>query len=182
MAHREEHPQKLKIWDPIVRILHWTLAIAFMTAWVSSGQWQTLHEWAGYTVGVAIVLRIIWGIIGTRHARFINFTYSPKEIFQHLRNMRHGHERHYDGHNPAGSAMVFLLLGGLGLQAILGWLLTTHTFQENTLIETVHPILGNALLIAAILHVVGVTISSKLTKQNLAKAMLTGKKTKKRQE
>ncbi|WP_281256341.1 cytochrome b/b6 domain-containing protein [Chromohalobacter canadensis] len=100
-------------------------------------------------------------------------------MLQHLRNMRHGHERHYDGHNPAGSAMVFLLLGGLGLQAILGWLLTTHTFHENALIETVHPILGNALLIAAILHVIGVIISSKLTKQNLAKAMITGQKTKK---
>lgn len=148
--------------------------------WLSSGQWQTLHEWAGYTVGVVVVLRTIWGVIGTRYARFINFTYLPKEILQHLRNMRHGHERHYDGHNPAGSAMVFLLLGGLGLQAILGWLLTTHTFHENALIEIIHPILGNALLIAAILHIIGVIISSKLTTQNLTKAMFTGQK--KRQE
>lgn len=176
--HKEEHSQTLKVWDPVVRILHWALIIAFMTAWVSSGQWQTLHEWAGYTVGIIVVLRILWGIIGTRHARFVNFSYSPKEILQHLRNMRHGHERHYDGHNPAGSVMVFLLLGGLGLQAVLGWLLTTHTFHESALIETIHPVLGNTLLAAAILHILGVIISSKLTRQNLTKAMITGRKSK----
>ncbi|WP_280570476.1 cytochrome b/b6 domain-containing protein [Chromohalobacter sp. 296-RDG] len=179
MMHKEESPHKIKTWDPVVRILHWTLVIAFMTAWVSSGQWQTLHEWAGYTVGVIVALRVLWGLIGTRHARFVNFTYSRKEILKHLRDMRHGHERHYDGHNPAGSVMVFLLLGGLGLQAILGWLLTTHTFHESALIETIHPVLGNTLLAAAMLHILGVIISSKLTSQNLTKAMITSRKSKK---
>jgi len=115
-----------RVWDPFVRLAHWTLAVAFVVAYVSEDDPLTLHVWAGYVVGTIVLLRILWGLFGPRHARFIDFVYRPDKVVLYLRDLMMLRGRRYLGHSPAGGAMVFVLLillagvvwSGLGLYAI----------------------------------------------------------------
>ena len=76
--------QTLRVWDPLVRIFHWSLVLFFFTAYLSEDDFESLHVWAGYTVAGLVTFRIIWGLIGTRHARFSDFVYSPANVFRYL--------------------------------------------------------------------------------------------------
>ncbi len=119
----------VKVWDPIVRIGHWTLVIAFFTAYFTEDELLTQHTWAGYTVASIIFIRIIWGFIGGRYAKFSQFMYRPSIIIQYLKNLLTGKPQHYVGHNPAGGAMVVALLFSLMITAISGMKL--YAIEEN---------------------------------------------------
>jgi cytochrome b len=103
-------PQQVKVWDPLVRIFHWALVLAFFTAYLTEDEWLTLHVWAGYTVLGLIGFRILWGFIGPRHARFSDFVYAPSETLSYIKDLLRFRNRRYLGHNPAGSVMIFVLL------------------------------------------------------------------------
>ncbi|MEZ5502881.1 MAG: cytochrome b/b6 domain-containing protein, partial [Halioglobus sp.] len=98
------------VWDPIVRIGHWTLVIAFLTAYFTEDDLLTLHVWAGYVVGGIICFRLIWGLVGSRHARFSDFVRSPTVVWHYLRDLFAHRAKRYIGHNPAGGAMIVALL------------------------------------------------------------------------
>lgn len=104
----------IKVWDIAVRTFHWALVGFFAIAYVTGEiETETLHAWAGYAIIGLLVFRIVWGLIGTRHARFADFIYRPAEITAYLKSLFSGHPKRYLGHNPAGGAMVILLLLGL---------------------------------------------------------------------
>jgi cytochrome b len=103
----------LKVWDPIVRIGHWTLVIAFFTAYFTEDDFLTQHVWAGYVVGTIVCLRLLWGFVGTKHARFRDFVCSPAITLQYIRDLMTGDAKRFLGHNPAGGAMVLALLIGI---------------------------------------------------------------------
>ncbi len=116
-------PQRMvQVWDPLVRVFHWTLVIAFTVAYLSGEELLALHVWSGYAVGGLIVLRILWGFIGPQHARFSDFAFGPFASLRYLGDLVRGRSRRYVGHSPAGAAMVFallvmlVLLVGSGLQ------------------------------------------------------------------
>ena len=100
----------VKVWDPFVRLFHWGLATSFVIAWISADEWDTLHHWAGYAAGSLIALRLVWGLIGTRYARLTQFIKSPATTIGYIGDVIRGRERRYIGHNPAGAAMVMLLI------------------------------------------------------------------------
>ena len=100
----------LKVWDPIVRIGHWTLVIAFFTAYFTEDDFLTQHVWAGYVVGTIVCLRLLWGFVGTKHARFRDFVCSPAITLQYIRDLMTGEDKRFLGHNPAGGAMIVVLL------------------------------------------------------------------------
>jgi cytochrome b len=119
----------VSVWDPLVRIGHWTLVVAFFTAYFTEENFLTQHVWAGYIVGVVVLFRIVWGFIGSKHARFSNFIYSPAKVFAYLKNLLARKPQHYIGHNPAGGAMVIALLLSLAATTFTGMKL--YAVEEN---------------------------------------------------
>ena len=174
------------VWDPVVRIFHWTLVLSFLVALVTEDELMTPHVWAGYLITALLMLRIVWGFIGTAHARFRDFVYSPAVIRGYIRKMFSRSEPRYLGHNPAGGVMVTLLILSLLITVISGIALYGNTdlagpmagiFQGEysaDIFEVIHEFFANFTLFLVILHVGGVIWSSFVHRENLAKSMLTG--------
>lgn len=178
----------VKVWDPLVRLFHWSLVVAFSTAYISSEFSDDIHVIAGYTVTGLIVFRLLWGLIGTPYARFSQFVRSPKAVWHYLVALPAGKARRYLGHNPAGGAMIIALLIALSGTVILGMatLAADHqagplagswiaTIDEHTL-EEVHEFFANSTLLLVLLHLAGVLFSSLAHKENLVRSMFTGHK------
>jgi cytochrome b len=100
----------IPVWDPLVRLFHWSLALSFAIAWFSANAWDDLHIWAGYASGALILARVAWGVFGTPYARFSQFVRSPRSVLAYLKAIARGGEQRYVGHNPAGGAMVVALI------------------------------------------------------------------------
>ena len=164
------------VWDIATRVLHWSLVLAYCTSQLTAEEWDTLHEYAGYLVLGLVTFRVIWGIVGPRNARFSDFVKSPTEIKAHFANVLSGRHVAEPGHNPAGGAMVLVLLAWLALTGITGWLSITLTGSAAELIEKSHEFLGKYSVLLIALHVAGVVVMSLVERQDLAKSMIDGKK------
>lgn len=113
MAHHEA--ESTYVWDRFVRLFHWTVVAAFAVAYVAEDDLLEVHVWAGYVVAVLVLLRVAWGLLGTPHARFADFLYSPAVVAGYVRDLFLFRARRYLGHSPGGGAMVVLLLICLAL-------------------------------------------------------------------
>lgn len=208
----------IKVWDPLVRIGHWTLVTAFFVAYFTEEDLLTPHVWAGYTVAAVIVLRVLWGLVGTEFARFGNFVRGPGETLRYLADIARNRARRFIGHNPAGGAMIVAMLASLTVTTYSG--LEIYAIEENagplaaitevhepgspdlTLVsvaradddsdsdsdhdnghesaeefwEEVHEVSANLTLLLVGLHVLGVILASYSHRENLVKAMVTGRK------
>jgi len=166
--------RQILVWDVPTRLVHWLLALAFIGALVTadSERLRNLHIAAGYGCVALLLFRVVWGLIGTRHARFWSFLYGPREIFGYLRSIAAGSPRHYVGHNPVGGVAVLLLLG-LGLATgVSGW--ATLNEIGGDAFEDLHEGLAIFMLAVVCVHVVGVIASSVLHRENLILGMVTG--------
>ena len=105
--------ERVKVWDIGVRLFHWTLVVLFAVAYLSGDDEDMLHIYAGYGVIALLAFRILWGFVGTRHARFADFVYGPKATMGYARSLFSGKPIHYLGHNPLGGWMVIALLFSL---------------------------------------------------------------------
>ena len=110
----------VKVWDPFVRLFHWSLVAGVITQLATAEDWKSVHAKVGYIIAVILPVRIIWGIVGSPHARFADFVYPPADIFGYLKDLIKGRPKHYIGHNPAGGAMVCMLLFFLILTTLAG--------------------------------------------------------------
>lgn len=168
------------VWDPIVRICHWTLVGAFIVAFAThDSEWQRLtHVNAGYVAAIVIFIRIIWGILNTGYAKFVSFPFSLQQATRHLIKIFTGQSKPFVGHNPAGSLVIYLLLA-LGVFTVLsgylvyndGWLIDDPGYLQD-----LHFLAAWSWLGLIICHILGVITESVLHKDNLILAMLTGKK------
>lgn len=127
--NENNEPKSLKVWDPVVRIGHWLIVIGVLTAYFSGDEAQTIHVTAGYVVAGVVVFRILWGFVGTRHARFTDFVRGPAEVFNYLKSLFTGKAQKFTGHNPAGGAMVIALL--LSLLITTGSGMALLAVEEN---------------------------------------------------
>jgi cytochrome b len=165
-----------RVWDIFVRVFHWGLAASFVVAWATGDDWKALHLWAGYAAAALIAMRLVWGVIGTPHARFNDFVKSPLVVARYLKDVVTGREARYLGHNPAGGAMILALLATLIGVCVSGWLLTTDTFWGSEMMEDLHETLANLALVLVGLHIAGVVWASLRHHENLVRAMVTGQK------
>ena len=182
--------QRIRVWDPLVRLFHWLLAVCFLGAYVLEDDMLNLHVLAGSIVFGLIIFRLIWGFIGTEHSRFADFICSFKQIIQHLRDLVHLRPAQHTGHTPVGGVMIFLLLFGLLILTLSGvmlyamegaslpfaGLMTGIDLDTTILIEYVHGWAADLLVLFILFHVAGVLFESLLQKQNLVRAMITGYK------
>ena len=166
----------IRVWDPLVRIFHWTLVLSFVTAWLTAGWAEELHQLAGFYAAGATVLRIVWGVWGTPFARFSQFVRSPAIVVDYLRAMSEGHEERYIGHNPAGGAMVVTLMGMITAAVITGWMMTTDTYFGVAWVGILHSFVVHGLAMLVLVHISGVAIASFRHKENLLMAMFSGRK------
>ncbi len=166
----------LQVWDLPLRIFHWALAASVLIAWYSANIFDNLHELAGYSVLGLISFRFAWGFFGTRHSRFRSFLRPLRVVLHYLWQLAHGRPGRYLGLNPAGAAMAIALLVLLAISTISGWMQITQRFFGVDWVEQVHTYSSNLALILVIVHVLGVLFMSALQKENLVRAMFTGKK------
>lgn len=165
----------VKVWDPLVRVLHWSLVAAVLTAYILAEENRQFHEIAGLAMVLIVTLRSAWGLFGPATARFSSFVPTPAAALAYLGSLRTGHPQRYLGHNPAGGAMIIALFAVLLATALTG-VLTVRGVLPRELGGELHELLGTAVMVLAGLHVLGVVMSSRLHQENLAKAMVTGRK------
>lgn len=110
------------VWDRAVRLFHWSLVFAFITAYLSGEEEGIVHVYAGYFIIGLIAFRVVWGFIGTQHARFSDFIFSPRIVIAYAKDMLSGKAKHYQGHNPLGGVMVIALLVTLTMTSVTGLL------------------------------------------------------------
>jgi cytochrome b len=167
---------KILVWDAPVRMFHWLLVLSFAGAYLTaeSERWRLVHVSLGYTLGGLLAFRILWGLMGTRYARFGSFVRGPSAVMRYLRSLLGSQPEHHVGHNPAGAlAIVLLLLLGIASVAT-GWAI--YNDLGGGLVEALHEGASNFMLIVVGVHVAGVLLASWLHRENLVRAMLTGKK------
>ncbi len=182
--------RQVKVWDLLVRVFHWSLVSFFFIAYVTEEDFLSLHTWAGYAVLGLVVVRIAWGFVGTPHARFSSFVFSPREIRAYLVDTLWLRAKRYIGHNPAGGAMILLLIVSLIVTTLSGmaiygaeehagpmasWFAGSAEVWEDGL-EGLHEFFANFTLFLVVVHVGGVIVESLIHRENLARAMFTGLK------
>jgi cytochrome b len=207
----------IRVWDPFVRITHWTIAVGFFVAYFTEDEALTLHVWAGYTIGVLVALRVLWGVMGPRYARFADFVYAPPTVVTYLVDLLRARAKRYVGHSPAGGAMVVTLLLALAATVVTGLLVYAEEEQAGPLagfvaeapvpmmaapaiasaradeesdettgarragkresaFEEAHEVIANLTLVLVIAHILGVILASIVHRENLLRAMVTGRK------
>ena len=195
---------EIRVWDPFVRIAHWTVALGFFVAYLTEDA-VTVHAWAGYVVGVLVLARIVWGFVGPRHARFSDFVTSPITAMRYLWDLMLARAKRYIGHSPAGGAMVMALLVFLAATVVTGLILyaeekgagplaplyaqtssiagpQTSEDDENrgqgpeSAFGEAHEVIANITLGLVVFHILGVLLASFVHHENLARAMITGRK------
>jgi len=206
-------PNEIRVWDPVVRIFHWSLVAAFTIAWLTGEDESRLHELAGYAVIGLVLIRVVWGFVGTKYARFRDFIHRPSTVLAYARDMLAGKSKRYLGHNPLGGMMIIALLLSLLAASVTGLVLQrakegTGPFAVITASTSVtapavisravaddddkennggngeadetwkelHEFFANLSLLLVALHIAGVMVGSLVHRENLVRAMFTGRK------
>lgn len=169
-------PARIRVWDPVVRLFHWTVAFGCIANLTVLRDFKSVHRYVGYVILAAVGIRLVWGLVGSRHARFGDFAPSPHRFFTYLKSLLQGREPRYLGHNPAGAMMMLALVGLVLICGITGWMMGLDAFWGELWVEQVHEVFANAIMGLAVLHVIAALVESWRHRENLIMAMVTGLK------
>jgi cytochrome b len=164
------------VWDLPLRLLHWATALCVVVAWFTPNSYDTLHRIVGYAVLVLVPVRLVWGFIGSRHSRFRNPLRVCRVLPRYLMDIARGRNRRYLGLNPAGSAISMAMLVLLMISGVSGWMQVTVRFFGVAWVQDTHTYASDAVMMLALLHVVAVLLMSIRQRENLVRAMITGRK------
>jgi cytochrome b len=167
----------VKVWDAAVRLLHWTLVLAVAAATFSLWCLSSVHQPAGYLALAAVGLRLCWGLLGPAGpARFSRFVRSPRMTLAYARQLRRHQAPRHLGHNPLGGWMVVALMACVAGLALTGWLYTSDWLWGDERVEQLHLALAWTLGVLVSLHLAGVLFTSLHQRENLVRAMCSGRK------
>lgn len=168
--------QRILVWDIPTRLFHWLLAASFAGAWLTaeSERWRDVHVVLGYTFAGLLAFRLLWGLVGSRYARFSSFIKGPSAVVAYLRSLVSRSPEHHVGHNPAGGWAVLALLALGTATALSGFM--TYDDLGGHFMEELHEAAAGAMLGLVLVHIAAVLLSSALHRENLVLAMLTGRK------
>jgi len=166
--------QAILVWDFPIRVFHWLLAISFAGAWLTSESeaQQLIHYAFGYSACAIILFRIVWGIVGTRYARFTQFIKGPTETWWHIKSLLVGRQPPSPGHNPAGALVMISLMILILLIGLTGYWIVKDVLGE--LMSGAHEAISNLAFGFVLIHVAAAIIMSLLQKENLVKSMFNG--------
>lgn len=167
---------RYRVWDPLLRLLHWLLLTTLVASWFTRHSPGRIHEWVGYAALGVVAVRLLWGFVGPRHARFADFLRSPSTTWRYLAAALSGDAARYLGHNPLGGWMTVVLLVTVALIGVSGWLYTTDRFWGIAWVGNTHLWLTYVLMGLVALHLLGVLWTSIKTRENLVAAMVHGRK------
>jgi len=162
--------ESVRVWDPLVRVIHWGLAVAFAVAYLTAESAEAVHLFAGYMISGVVLIRLLWGVVGPRHARFSDFIFRPSAVLKYLRGLLTGRARRMLGHSPAGGALVIALMATCGTGIAMGFGAAGGVF------EAVHEFASAATLALVLAHIAGVLFGIFVHRENLPLAMITGRK------
>ena len=164
------------VWDAPVRAFHWLMVFSFAGAYLTaeSERWRLLHVTLGYTMAGLVGFRIVWGLVGTRTARFANFVRGPRAVLHYLKTMLSRQPEHHTGHNPAGAVAIVAMLALTLAIAASGWAIFNDT--GGAWLEELHEFAANTMLAVIGAHIAGVLFASWRSHENLVGAMITGRK------
>ena len=176
MSHLSPTTTRILVWDAPTRIFHWLLAASFTGAYLTaeSERWRDVHVKLGYTLLGLIAFRLLWGLIGTRYARFGSFAFGPRQVVWYLRSLLSPAPTHYVGHNPVGSWAIYLMVGLGALAGASGY--GTYVDIGGEWTADLHEGLAGAMLSVVVIHILGVIVSSLIHRENLIRSMITGYK------
>lgn len=166
----------VRVWDVAVRGFHWSLVASVALSTLALWWWVGAHRPAGYVAAALVLLRIVWGFTGSRHARFAQFLRPPSITARYAGRVFARREPRYIGHNPLGGWMSVALGLCVVALAVSGWLYTTDWFWGEEWVERLHSALAWSLLVLVSLHLIGVIFTSLRHRENLVRAMLDGRK------
>lgn len=193
------------VWDPLVRITHWGIALAIVVNGLITEGGELVHVWIGYGALALLALRMVWGLLGPAEARFSAFPPDPLAALKHLCGSRAGPHERFRSHNPAGALMAYALWAVLAVVITTGILQQSAPFPDDDhaafgiaaqadepnereddrerdddgndageVVEEIHEIAANLLLVLAALHVGGVVFEQRRSGANLVRAMTIG--------
>lgn len=166
---------KIRVWDPLVRILHWTLVICVISNLLNeSGHF--VHRTLGIIAACVVAVRIVWGFIGPQYSRFSDWFPTPQRLIPYVKALLRNRARRHIGHNPAGAVMMVLLMVLVLSLGTTGYLMTTDAFYENDLLKELHESLAGILIASVVLHVAAALYESWKHRENLIASMLHGYK------
>ncbi len=164
------------VWDPLVRLFHWLVVAGVVTNLFIITDGKLVHRWIGYAVLSAVLVRLVWGFIGTRHARYSDFIPSPSRLWSYSKALLARREPRYIGHNPAGALMMMALILLLLELGATGWMQTLDAFWGVQWVQDLHTAGANAIMVLAGLHALAAIRESVRHRENLIWSMITGRK------
>ena len=175
-THQFSGQYRIKVWDSLVRMFHWTVAGGVIANLTILRHAEDPHIYVGYMVVAALGVRLVWGLVAQGHARFTSFVPGPRGLLRYVAAMARRKEPRYVGHNPAGAAMIVVLMALLATVGTTGWMMGLDAFWGVPWVEEVHEVTANLLIGAVALHVIGAIAESIRHRENLPLAMITGYK------
>ncbi|QXX76586.1 cytochrome b/b6 domain-containing protein [Methylovirgula sp. HY1] len=172
----QEKPRSVIVWDPVVRLFHWLVVAGFAMNMFVTEEGKPIHRWIGYAILVAVAIRLVWGFVGTVHARFSDFVPTSSRLMAYAKALLKGREPRYVGHNPAAALMIIVLILMLIACGVTGWMQGLDTFWGIEWVRELHEACAYAILVLATIHVLAAIVESLRHRENLILSMITGRK------